>query len=277
MNEELENKCLSLAVYERRRFFQLWNRLEREETYFENPLEKFLSCLDEWKFFKKYKLENSFKFFSFFHPDYPKLFRHLPQPPIGIFVWGEMIPGKRVAVVGSRKPSVYSLRMTRRAVRVWISAGYQIVSGGALGIDGEAHRAALDFEGQTIAILGGGFKHLYPSYNIQMLKAISSRKGCSLLSEYPPEESPQNYYFPERNRLIATLGDQLFLAQAHEKSGSLSTARSALEMGKDIFVLRPPAGDPSFNGSQNLIDAGALSLSDPQQLRLNEGLLGLSP
>lgn len=143
--------------------------------------------------------------------------------------------------------------------------GVCIVSGGAIGVDTEAHQTALDFGATTVAVLGGGLEKLHPRRNINLFEQILQKKGA-LISEYPPHMEPRPYFFPERNRLIAALGDALLLGQAHERSGSLSTARTALDLGKEIFVLRPPVGDANFSGSQSLIDSGALAVSSASEI-----------
>lgn len=229
-----------------------------------SPFDKLKSILSEWQSSRDYHLPRGLQFIGMLDPDYPSIFWQLPQPPLGLFLQGKMPSGPYVSVIGSRKPTSYSLRMTRRCVRRWVEKKYSIVSGGAYGIDGEAHKACLDFEGAAVCILGSGFSHLYPQKHIGLFELI--RERGALLSEYPPHTAPQKYFFPERNRLIAALGDELFLAQAHAKSGSLSTARASLELGRDIYVLRPPPGDENFEGSQELIEMGARSLIDPSQL-----------
>jgi len=262
-------RLLSISFFERAKFFRLWNALDREDIFFSSPLEKLHAMLKDWNFFKKVQLQPGLRFVSMLDQDYPPIFLHLPQPPLGFYVKGEWHPEKFVSVVGSRKPNPYSLRMTRSCVRRWTEAGFAIVSGGAYGIDAEAHRAALDFGAYTVAILGSGLNELYPQRNGDLFTRILGAGGA-LISEYAPYIKAMPYQFPERNRLIAALGQDLFLAQAHEKSGSLSTARAALEMGKNIFVLRPLDNDENFLGSKRLIDSGALSLTSPTDLLLED-------
>jgi DNA processing protein len=114
-------------------------------------------------------------------------------------------------------------------------------------------------------VLGGGILRPHPRSHFQLFREVVA-KGGALLSEYPPHFEPRPYTFPERNRLIAALSDFLFLAQAHDKSGSLGTARFALDLGREIYVLRPVPGDPNFSGSQALIDSGARILVDAREL-----------
>lgn len=257
---------LSLAVYHRREFFRHWNELQRNELGLEDLESKLEYVAQHIPERRQYRLPPSISFISILDPEYPEVLKQLPQPPLGLFVEGELGKGPFVSVVGSRKPSSYSLRLTRACVKNWAQWGFTIVSGGALGIDAEAHRAALDFSGKTVAVLGGGHLNLHPRRHENLFRDIVLQGGA-LISEYPPHFLPRTYTFPERNRIIAALGEELFLAQAHQKSGSLSTARTSLELGKDIYVLRPPAGDPNFLGSQSLIESGAFPLTSPEDLR----------
>ena len=155
--------------------------------------------------------------------------------------------------------------MTRDCVKTLVAQQVTIVSGGARGIDTVAHEAALDFGGLTWVVLGGGHYELYPAQNENLFREIVQSGGL-LISEYPPYARVQKYTFPERNRLIAALSQRLILAQAHERSGSLSTARAALDLGRDIFVLKPLAQDENFAGSERLISLGARCFVAPQEL-----------
>jgi len=262
---------LRLSVYHRREFFRRWNHLKEEEWALADWRKKLEFLVPQFELKTSFKLPEKIQFISMLDDEYPASLFELPQPPLGLFVEGSLPKGPYVSVVGSRKPSPYSLRMTRSCVKNWVARSYVVVSGGALGIDGEAHRAALDFAGKTIAVLGGGHHHLHPRRHENLFKEIVA-SGGGVLSEYPPHFLPRTYTFPERNRIIAALGEEFFLAQAHERSGSLSTARASLDLGRDIFVLRPPAGDQNFLGSQKLIDAGAFALVNPDQINQDTSL-----
>jgi DNA processing protein len=155
--------------------------------------------------------------------------------------------------------------MTTDIVRALVGRSLAIVSGGAYGIDIEAHRVCLEEGGRAICVLGSGLRALYPKAHERYFERMLSSGGV-LVSEYPPHELPRPWTFPERNRLIAALSDFVVLAQAHVKSGSLSTARTALDLGKEVFVLRPVPEDPAFDGSRVLIDSGATILTEPAQL-----------
>lgn len=260
-----EEKLLAIAVFRRREFFKRWNQL-REENSHDDVLTLAARVLETFVDVSRYVCPPQIRFLSMLAPHYPAELFALSQPPLGLFVQGQVEEARpMMAVVGSRKPTSYSLRLTRDCVRSWVQAGFGIVSGGAMGIDGEAHRACLDFSGHTWAILGGGHHHLHPRMHAALFEKILA-KGGALISEYAPHEMARAYYFPERNRLIAALGTGLFLSQAHVKSGSLITARAALDLGKEVLVLKPPLGNENFAGSHELIEAGARPVLGPQDL-----------
>lgn len=264
----LSSRLLFAALNSRTSFFKIWNRLSRaEETATLSWDQRLGRVMDELGVSSGGgSLPPGIRFVSLVDDGYPSDLRELPQPPIGLFVSGDLSLGKgRAAVVGSRKPTPYSLRMAYRCAQVWAQSGMIIVSGGALGVDSEAHRAAVDAGQATWVVLGGGLLRLHPRSNQNLFESVLKRGGA-LVSEYPPHWEPRAYFFPERNRLIAALSHVLFLAQAHEKSGSLSTARMALELGRDIYVLKPPLGDESFAGSQRLIEMGARCLISAEEL-----------
>lgn len=261
---------LKLNAFKRRRFFQLWNQIQDSEyAYVEVPekLERIISALhaELSECPQPPKIPQFIRFISMLDEEYPQALLELPQPPLGLYVWGDLGSQARAAVVGSRKPVPYALRLTRDLVRRWVAEGYSIMSGGALGVDAEAHRICLESGGHTLVVLGGGLLCLYPKVHEKLFREVVQRGGA-LISEYPPDMRAQPYTFPERNRIIAALCDVLFLAQAHAQSGSLSTARTALDLGREIHVLRPIPGDENFAGSQKLIDDGARILIDAHEL-----------
>ncbi len=273
MNQLSSQLLLKVSVHLRWPFFKLWNQIQASDEAYLSPEDKVRLILQpleaDLQALPEVRLDPRIKFISMFDEDYPPSFWELPQPPIGIYVRGNLGNRVRTAVVGSRKPTPYSKRLARELSFLWAKKGYSIVSGGAVGIDGDAHESALNGGGHTIVVLGGGFNKLHPRSHIKLFETVV-RQGGALVSEYPPDLEPRAHTFPERNRLIAALSDVLFLAQAHAKSGSLSTARAALEMGREIYVLRPILGDENFAGSQALIDEGAKLLIDSKELEFYE-------
>lgn len=198
--------------------------------------------------------------------NYPKRFEELAGMPYALFFIGEMpregIPS--VAVVGARRCSSYGEKMTLRFVERLAENGIQIISGMALGIDGMAHRAALNVGGKTFAVLGGGADVCYPAAHKGLYKDLIKRGG--ILSEQPPGTPPVAWHFPARNRLISGLADVVLVMEAKEKSGSLITADMALEQGRDIYALPGMVTEPLSCGCNRLIRQGAGILLNEEDL-----------
>ena len=199
------------------------------------------------------------------------------------------LPSERkptVAIVGTRKPTTYGKEVTHKLAYELASRGVIIVSGLALGVDGLAHRAALEAGGTTIAVLGNGLPSIYPASHRGLAKDILD-KGGALLSEYEPETPARNYRFLERNRLISGLADAVIITEAAARSGTLNTARYALEQGKDIFVVPGNITSPLSAGCNSLLKQGAspvtkakdiLEIIAPQALKAQTILpLGTTP
>lgn len=146
-----------------------------------------------------------------------------------------LLKEKAVAIVGTRRPDVYGKKVTEDFATTLAKAGLTIVSGLAAGVDTIAHESALKVGGNTIAVLGGGFNHIYPAFNSNLAKQIEE-KGL-LLSEYPPQTLPSAFHFPIRNRIIAGISDCVLITQAGEKSGSMHTKNYAIDFGKELFVI----------------------------------------
>jgi len=154
--------------------------------------------------------------------------------------------------------------MTLRFVERLAESGIQIISGMALGIDGMAHRAALNVGGKTFAVLGGGADVCYPAAHKGLYKDLIKRGG--ILSEQPPGTPPVAWHFPARNRLISGLADVVLVMEAKEKSGSLITADMALEQGRDIYALPGMVTEPLSCGCNRLIRQGAGILLNEEDL-----------
>ncbi len=170
------------------------------------------------------------------------------------------IPKKRhptVAIVGTRKPTTYGKEVTRQLAYELAKRGVVIVSGLALGIDATAHRAALDAGGMTIAVQANGLAEITPRTNRQLAQDIINNNGA-IVSEYEPTFPAQKHTFLERNRIVSGLSDALLITEAAARSGTLNTARHALEQGKDVFVVPGNITSPLSTGCNSLIKQGAM-------------------
>lgn len=198
---------------------------------------------------------------------FPARLAEIPDPPYALFVKGNLPDenSRSAAVVGSRECTHYGELQTLKFAKVLAGGGVQIISGMAKGIDGHAHRGALQGGGKTFAVLGCGVDVCYPREHIGLYSDILAHGG-GILSEYPPQTAPEGWNFPQRNRLISGLGDFLMVMEAKEKSGSLITVDLALEQGKDVYALPGPVNSALSKGCNSLIRQGAEILLSPEEL-----------
>jgi len=189
-------------------------------------------------------------------PDYPTLLNHIPGPPPLISVVGgdRLDWARTVGIVGARNASASGRHMTRLLVSELGTAGYTVVSGLARGIDAAAHDAALTTG--TVAVLAGGMDRLYPEENIPLSRAIVEHGGA-LLTEMPLGWEPRARDFPRRNRLVSGLSLGVLVVEAARRSGSLITARLALEQNREVFAVPGSPLDPRAEGGNALIQQGA--------------------
>ncbi len=193
-------------------------------------------------------------------PEYPLLLRRLHDPPLVLFYRGQLpTAAPAVAVVGTRQASDYGRQIAWQFGRDLARAGLTIVSGLALGIDTEAHQAALAVERPTVAVLGGGVdpSTVYPPANRALAETILRHGGC-VVAEYPPQTPPLPFRFPERNRLIAGLSLGTLVVEAPFKSGALITAKIAAEENREVWVVPGRLTDPTSAGSNALLAQGAM-------------------
>jgi DNA processing protein len=188
---------------------------------------------------------------------YPSLLPHIPDPPI-VF-WhtcdAELLDRPAVALVGSRRAGPTGLETARRLARGLARAGLVVVSGLARGIDAAAHAGALEAGGPTIAVLGSGVDVIYPREHRSLAQDV--RQAGGLVSELPPGTPPLPHHFPLRNRLISGLSRAVVVVEASEKSGSLITARMALEQGRDVLAVPGNVVSGCYRGCHALIKDGA--------------------
>ena|SRR6266849_9648645 len=188
---------------------------------------------------------------------YPAWLRAIPDPPPVLYCDGSLEPGDRqaVAIVGSRQATPYGLRVTDALARELSRLGFTIVSGFARGIDAAAHRAALASGGRTVAVLGCGLDVDYPSGHASLRTEISG--SGAVLTEFAPGTAPFATNFPRRNRIISGLALGVVVVEAAEDSGSLITARLALEQGREVFAVPGPIDAPTSRGPHGLLKQGA--------------------
>ncbi len=189
--------------------------------------------------------------------DYPDLLKEIPGAPVVLYVKGNIssLKSPSVAVVGSRRASLYGLSVAEKLAVDLAQAGLTVVSGLALGVDTAAHRGALKAKGTTIAVLGNGLADVFPRSNERLLPDIAA--AGAVVSEFPMTMPPMARNFPQRNRIISGLSLGVVVAEASLKSGALITADFALEQGRDVFAVPGPIGNPASEGVHRLIQQGA--------------------
>lgn len=188
--------------------------------------------------------------------EYPSSLAECPDAPLALTVCGKFSSAPGVAIVGSRVPTEYGRRVTRRLSGDLAAAGAVIVSGLARGIDTEGHRAAMKAGGTTWAVLGAGLTTIYPPENRDLAREISDSGGC-VISEYPTTFAPRKEFFPRRNRIIAGLSRATVLVEGRIHSGALSTAAKAGEYGREVFAVPGPVDSPLSAAPHKLLRDGA--------------------
>jgi DNA processing protein len=195
---------------------------------------------------------------------YPSRLRDIPSPPKELFYLGgdpsEWLSRPKVAIVGSRGVTPYGQQVTSRLSRELAEHGVVIVSGLALGVDAIAHEACLEASGITVAILANGLDKIAPATNRHIGERILEQGG-TILSEYPAGTPVFKTNFVARNRIVAGLSDALLITEATEKSGTLHTARFALEQGRDVLVVPGNITSPNSVGTNRLIKSGAIPVT----------------
>lgn len=180
-----------------------------------------------------------------------------PLPyPVALWVRGTLPPpGPRIALVGSRQASTRGKARTRAWARALTEAGVAVISGLARGIDGAAHAGALE-AGPTWGVMGSGLDHPYPPEHRPLMDRMVAAGG-GVITPFPPEAPPRKWHFPRRNWLLAAWAEGVLVTEARLKSGSLVTARLALDLGKELWVCPGAPEDPSAEGPNSLLREGA--------------------
>ena len=203
---------------------------------------------------------------------YPAGLHALTHPPAMLYARGDLsvLDKPCVAIVGSRQPTPYGIKVAYEAAREAARAGLVVVSGMARGLDARAHRGALDGGGLTIAVLGCGFDVPYPVENLDLLESVP-RHGL-LLSEAAPGTRPSKFSFPKRNRIIVALAKCLLVVEGKSKGGTSNTVRWMNEIGRTVLAVPGRIDEIVAEGPNQLIQAGAWPYLTPQDLLVRYGL-----
>ena len=228
----------------------------------ELPFERFRRTFDG-EAFRATLAAQGLRFIGRSEPAYPELLRELHDPPPGLFLRGsgdvELLSEPAVAIVGARMCSSYGSQVARKLGRELAAAGLVIVSGLARGVDGEAHRGALEAGGATVGVLGCGVDRDYPAAHAHLARGICT--SGLVVSEYAPGVEPAPWRFPARNRIIAGLCRATVIVEARERSGALITADFALEAGREVFAVPGEITSTLSTGTNALLRLGATPLT----------------
>lgn len=221
--------------------------------------------LEPCKAIEEYIEKENISYIMYNNPTYPAQLKNIHNPPIGLFVKGE-IPEtfKSIGIVGARNASQYGKTAAYKLAYELGTYGITVISGMARGVDSSAHKGTIDGKGKTIAVMGSGFKNLYPKENTKLYETIIDN-GC-VITEFIPEELPLPAHFPMRNRIISGLSRFTIVVEAGDRSGSLTTANLALEQGKDVFAVPGNIFSPNSFGTNRLIKDGAKIITNVQDV-----------
>lgn len=203
---------------------------------------------------------------TWFDPAYPELLKEIHDPPPVLYAQGDLdcLQQKAIAMVGSRKPSITGAETSRRFAYELATNHLTIISGLALGIDAQAHQGCLDAQGKTIAVMGTGIDSIYPRQHQKLADKI--RQTGLLLTEFPIKISANAGHFPRRNRIISGLSLITLVVEAAIKSGSLITARLALEQNRDVLAIPGSIHNPQVRGCHHLLQQGAKLVTSSQEI-----------
>lgn len=198
-------------------------------------------------------------FIPFFDDAFPPLLKEIPDPPVGLYVRGNagaLASRQSVALVGTRKASLYGTTNAKKIARELAAAGWSVASGGARGIDTAAHEGALEADGITLCVLGCGLDIVYPPENLELFKKISRSTGA-VVSEFPFGKKADKRTFPQRNRIIAGISAGTLVVESDCAGGSIITANFAADCGRTVFALPGRVEQSGSRGCHKLIREGA--------------------
>ena len=250
----LETTCGAEELYE-----MPVNHLKRINGLTEEEVQRIIKSRKEWNVDKEWfdLMGKGVGFVSLEQKNFPEKLRNIPDVPYALYYIGSLPEENRksVAIVGARGRSIYGCEIAQNLSKCLAEHGVQVISGLAKGIDTDAHKGALEGQGNTYAVLGSGVDVCYPKENKYLYNKIIDTGG--IISEYPPGTEPRPGFFPLRNRIISGLSDCVVVIEAKEKSGSLITADFAMEQGRDVYALPGRITDKLSMGCNQLIKQGA--------------------
>jgi DNA processing protein len=233
----------------------------------------FLRSFDA-KAYRRQLAEQGFRFVARSEGSFPVLLRAIHDPPAGLFLRGEaeveLLSSSAVAIVGARACSGYGSAVARMLGRELGAAGLLVVSGLARGVDGEAHRGALEAKAPTVAVLGCGIDRDYPAAHASLAREIAA--SGLIVSEYAPGVEPAPWRFPARNRIVAGLAAVTVVVEARARSGALITTDLALEEGREVFAVPGEIGSALSAGTNELLKLGASPLTAAADVLASFGL-----
>lgn len=252
---------------------QIWQLDENDLASIGVPESVRKAIKEAQKNFEPEKFQETLKqlkiqFITIFDDSYPTLLKQIHNPPIVLYYKGQL-PNPNlscIGVVGTRKMTGYGKLVTEKFSAYLSQNGLVIVSGLAKGVDGIAHKAVVETKGQTIAVLGGGLKNIFPPEHQALATSIIEGGFGAVVSEYPPEQPSLPGNFPARNRIIAGLSKGVVVTEASEDSGSLITAQMALEQNREVYAIPGPITSEYSKGPSALIKQGAKLVTDPQEI-----------
>lgn len=249
----------------------IYSQVDRLQTFYSIPY-KYASTIHE-RLHKTYKCNvfqqtiQQYETLTILDSNYPKILSEIKDPPIVLYIAGNkkmLNENQLLSVIGSRKPTNQAWKKVNYIVPALVRENWIIVSGMARGIDSFAHEITLRSKGQTIAILGGGFNHIYPRENQSLFQEISER-GL-ILSEYTPQTEPRRYHFPERNRIISGLSFGTLVIEAKQRSGTMITVDQALDQGREVYAIPGSPFEEQTQGCNTLIQEGAKLVQHPTDI-----------
>lgn len=290
----LQRLTFSLSRY----YTELWRHCQTFEVFCQLPADTLSTLLPKASYIDGRKLQtlkykaplmcqaqrdlqwiedNGIQLITIYDDHYPELLKNIDLPPPVLMAQGELrlLHQQQIAIVGSRKASPCGLEYAQHFASMLAQAGLTVTSGLALGIDGAAHRGALQGNGKTIAIIATGLDQIYPSRHKKLAEEIT-QQGL-IISEFPLGTGAKRENFPRRNRIISGLSHGVLVAEAEIKSGSLITARCALEQGRDVWAIPGSPKQTGVSGCNHLIQSGAALVETPQDILTDLDLLPFSP